>query len=110
MATNALPQCRDAGTGQLVIAEPKQPQSVVDVRLLLNGILHPGAAPLERLRQAMLDEHRPERPAGGEVDLTIEMDVAELPLSDIEVSAIHLRPIVEEPVRRGDDAGPGPDF
>ena len=58
----------------------------------------------------MLDEHRRERPCRAEVNLAIEVDVAEFPFADVEVGTIHLRPIVEEPVRRSDDAGPGLDF
>src|SRR5260370_881871 len=58
----------------------------------------------------MLDEHCPERPCRAEVKLAIEVDVAEFPIADVEVNTIHLRLVVEEPVRRSDNAGPGLDF
>jgi hypothetical protein len=51
-----------------------------------DGILNPSVVPFERIRQAMLDEHRPERPCRAEVNLAIEMDVAEFPITDVEVS------------------------
>jgi hypothetical protein len=36
--------------------------------------------------------------------------VVEFLIADVEVSTIHLRLVVEEPVRRSDNAGPGLDF
>src|SRR5215475_7348205 len=83
---------------------------MVYVRLFADEILNPSVVPFELIRQAMLDEHRPERPCRAEVNLAIEVDVAEFPITDVEVSTIHLGLVVEEPVRRSDNAGPGLDF
>jgi hypothetical protein len=105
-----LAQHSDTGASQSVIAEAKKPQGVVYVCLFAGGVLNPSVAPFERIRQAMLDKHRPERPCRAEVNLAIEVDVAEFPIADVEVSAIDLRWVVGEPVRRSDNAGPGLDF
>jgi hypothetical protein len=83
---------------------------VVYVRLFADGTLNPSVVPFERVRQAILDEHRPERPCRAEVNLAIEMDVVEFPITGVEVNTIHLRLVVEEPVRRSNNAGPGLDF
>jgi hypothetical protein len=42
----------------------------------------------------------------GEVDLSIEMDVAKFTLAHIEVRTVDLRRIMQQPVGRRDDSGP----
>src|SRR5262249_32438678 len=66
--------------------------------------------PAQRLGETSFDQPLAQPHRETEMQLAVEMDMSQLPVADIEIGTVDLAAVVEVPMRRGDDAGPGLDF
>ena len=103
---NAGQELRLRRPAEPIVGKAEQTERMLDVRGAAHAEHDEARAPAKRLRDASAGQRLAKRPRHRDVRLAVEVQMTELLLADIEVGAVDLALVAEEPVRARVDRGP----
>lgn len=94
-------------TADLIVCELKKPKRMLSAMPVSNSKLHKTGVPAERLCEPRINDGFSHCFCQHKLYLAMQMNMAQLSISDIKISPIHCGGVPKLPMRRANDVRPG---